>query len=329
MDTSIFPIRYSQLSPDALQREVIKRYNIGNQIECKYYRMGMNDVYLLNTESGTYYLRVSQANVHKRNDYEEEALIIDTLYQNNIGVAYPIKCKDNRFVWSILAPEGERYIILFSEAKNQPSQDGVKHLYNLGAMIARMHMVADENNFKVSRPPIDLIQLIDNPIKSIKRHFYNRKGDYKYLSESMNKLSHFISDCLPTSKPFYGFCHGDIQPSNINVNGEQPVLFDFDCMGYGWRSHDIAVFLFNNSLENDKYRESKQWESFLDGYNSIRPLEENEIRAIPAFCALRNTWVIGVHTQLSERILGCQMFNDGYLNFFLNNFKMWFNITFS
>lgn len=326
MDIPVFSVRYSQLSPHALQREVIERYDIGKQIECRFFRMGMNDVYLVSTENHAYYLRVSQANVYKRNDYEEEARIIDTLYQNDLGVAYPIKCKDHSFVWSIRAPEGERYAILFSEAKNQPSKDEVKYIYNLGAMIARMHKVADKNDFQISRPPIDLIQLIDTPLKSIKRHFYNREDDYQYLSDSMDKLSRYISDCLSTTKPLYGFCHGDIQLSNVHINGEQPVIFDFDCMGYGWRSHDLAVLLFNNSLGNDKYRESDQWRSFLDGYNSIRPLEENEMKAIPAFCALRNTWVMGVHTQLSERILGCQMFSEGYLNFFLNNFKMWFNL---
>jgi Ser/Thr protein kinase RdoA (MazF antagonist) len=327
MNISLPSIRYSQFSADYIKNELIERYDIGSQINCAFFRMGMNDIYLINTENKTYYLRISMADVYRQVDYEEETFIIDFLHQNKISVAYPIRCKNNQFVWSIKAPEGDRYAVLFIEAKNQPSQDQLKSLYNLGCMIAQMHLIADDNNFKISRLPIDLSQLIDKPLQIMKDHLINRPDDYDFLCVSMKKLRQFINDNLTTSKPFYGFCHGDLHLSNVNIDGNLPIIFDFDSMGYGWRAHDIAVFLFNHSLGNDKYRESNEWKSFLDGYNSVRKLEEFELKAIPAFCALRNTWVIGVHTELSKRNMGCQMISD-YFNFFMNNYKLWYNRTF-
>jgi Ser/Thr protein kinase RdoA (MazF antagonist) len=204
--------------------------------------MGMNDVYLLRTENETYFLRISPTGVYKLNDYKEETAIIDLLSQHNIGVANPIKCRDGSSVWSVNAPEGERFAILFPEAKNQPSQDQLKNMYNLGVAIARMHMITDENNVQVSRPPIDLVQLVDTLKKLIKQHFGNRMGDYEYLCDSMDKISQFINYTLPMTKPYYGFCHGDLNTMNIYFDSDLPVMFDFDTMGYGWRAHDLAVF---------------------------------------------------------------------------------------
>ena len=321
-------VRYSQISPEIIRNEIIKRYYFNNTVSCIFYRMGMNDIYLINNDNKKYYLRVSLANVYKYTDYKEEAFIVDSLYKNNINVAYPIECKDGNFVWTIDAPEGERYAILFSEAKNKPSQDIQKGIYNLGTMIAKIHSVADDKSYVISRPSIDLIQLVDEPISLIKKHFVNRMDDFEYLKNSTKKLGEFINDTLPTKKPYYGFCHGDIHLMNVNFDDEKPTIYDFDCMGNGWRSHDIAVFLFNHSLGNENYKESSEWKLFLNGYNSIRMLEENEVKALSAFCALRNTWVMGVHTKLSDKNMGCQMFNDNYFNFFINNFKMWFNRTF-
>lgn len=326
MHPSFFPVRYSQLSPGALMTEISERYDIGIPVECRFFRMGMNDVYLVRTENETYFLRISPAGVYKLNDYEEEVAIINLLHCHDIGVANPIKCRDGSSIWSVNAPEGERFAILFPEAKNQPSQDRLKCMYNLGVTIARMHMITDENNVKVSRPPIDLVQLVDTPKKLIKRYFVNRMGDYEYLCDSMDKLSQFISDTLPMTKPYYAFCHGDLHLSNVNINGEQPVMFDFDTMGYGWRAHDLAVFLFNHTLQNEKFRESDSWKSLLDGYNSVRKLDDNELRALPAFCALRNTWVLGIRTKLSEIHDNYQL-PDRVLNIFFNTFKFWYNIT--
>jgi Ser/Thr protein kinase RdoA (MazF antagonist) len=130
-------------------------------------------------------------------------------------------------------------------------------------------------------------------------------------------------------KPYYGFCHGDIQPSNINYIEERPIIFDFDCMGNGWRAHDISVFVWNNTLINEKYVESEAWKAFLDGYNSVRLLTENELLCINAFGALRALWVMGVHSNLRERNIGCMGFNENYYNFFINNFKLWYNKVFS
>src|SRR5258708_4871472 len=56
-----FPVVQSLLSPQALVRQVLAQYDLGERIECKLLRHNLNDVYLVVTPNQRYVLRVSQA----------------------------------------------------------------------------------------------------------------------------------------------------------------------------------------------------------------------------------------------------------------------------
>lgn len=71
---------------------------------------------------------------------------------------------DNPFVWELAAPEGIRYAALFTEAPKQPSEDNESCAFHLGRMLAMLHRIADEENFRVSREPIDMMQLAEKPL---------------------------------------------------------------------------------------------------------------------------------------------------------------------
>ncbi|MDF2686343.1 MAG: aminoglycoside phosphotransferase [Clostridia bacterium] len=328
MSDTHFPVRYSQLNHEALKNELINRYELREPVSCQLFRNGMNDVYIVKTEQEVYFLRISLTGVHEYQDYEEETSIISSLSENGICAAAPVPCKTGNYVWSINAPEGNRHAVLFAEAKNDPSEDKVKKAYNLGHMVAQMHMLADEKNFVISRAPIDLIQLTQKPLEMLQPHLNYRPNDYEFLSNAANELGQYINEKLTMEKPYYGFCHGDIHLSNVFFKGDMPIIFDFDCMGNGWRAHDICVFVWNNMLGDEKYIESEAWKAFLDGYNSVRILSDNELNAINAFGALRGLWVMGIHADLSERNSCISIFNDHYFNFFINNFKLWYNRVF-
>jgi Ser/Thr protein kinase RdoA (MazF antagonist) len=151
----------------------------------------------------------------------------------------------------------------------------------------------------------------------------NAPEDYTFIYNSMKQLSGYISDRLPTEKPYYGFCHGDVQMMNVFFQGETPTFFDFDCMGYGWRSHDVSVYVLNAELGNPQFRESDEYKAYIDGYNSIRRLSENEIACINAFGAIRAIWVIGLNIMGLEKTGG--IFHiDGLVNEFARIFRTWY-----
>jgi Ser/Thr protein kinase RdoA (MazF antagonist) len=320
-----FPVRYSQLDSNALKEELIHRYGFDQTLRCKMYDYGLNDIYIVKLDDIVYYLRVSLAGIHEKHDYEEEITSINTLYQNNIPVAAPVICKDGQYIWEINAPEGKRYAVLFEEAKKLPSNNNEKKAFNLGQTLARLHSVADINNFTVSRAPIDTIQLAKKPLKLIYPYLKHRQADYDFINTAAEKLCTYIEKNLSMEKPYYGYCHGDIHSGNVFFNGDNPVIFDFDCMGYGWRAYDICVFAWNETGGDENYIEKEPWKAFLDGYNSIRKLSETELEAINAFAALRELWLMGLHADVIERNAGCCWYNDGYFDFRLKLFKLWYH----
>lgn len=324
--TDIFPVRYSQPSPAALQKELSERYLFDGLPECSLFQSGLNDTYQVRSGNEIFYLRISQANKYIFKDIEEEAEIINLLVKNGVHAASPVCCNNGKFVWIINAPEGERYCILFKEAKNSPSGSETKKHFNLGQTVAQIHTITDKYDISVNRKGFEPDHLIDIPLTLIKQHF--NEEDFNYLELASKRCIEHAVCMLPLTKPYYGFCHGDIQPNNYRFTGDIPELFDFDCMGTGWRSFDIAVFLWNMSMANEKYGECNDWHAFLDGYNSVRVLTENEMKALPVFCALRMIWFLGIHMDLKERFTGSSGYNQNFFAFCLNNFKSWYNKAF-
>lgn len=329
MSDIYFPVRYSLLNPDVLRDELIKRYDLEEPLSCNVFDSGLNDIYIVKSGKENYYLRISLTAVHERCDYEEELFIINTLSQNGIRVATPVCCRDSNYVWDINAPEGRRYAVLFTEAKKLPSDDNVKKTYNLGRMLAQIHSIADEKNFTVSRAPIDLLQLAKRPLEMIYPHLSHRLSDYEFLTNATEKLCRYVEDNLSTEEPYYGYCHGDIHSGNVFFEGDAPTVFDFDCMGYGWRAYDICVYAWNETSGDEKYIEKEPWNSFLDGYNTIRKLSEVELSSIPVFAALRDLWLMGLHSDVIKRNVGCSWYNDSYFDRRISIFKLWYERSIS
>ncbi|WP_438433267.1 phosphotransferase enzyme family protein [Gorillibacterium sp. sgz500922] len=323
MNDTIIQVRHSQLHPDALKKELADRYALGAPMQCRLFDSGINDIYVVNAEGARFFCRVSLTGRVTRKDVEEEVAVLRLLADKGIRVAKPIACQDSAFVWEVQAPEGPRAVVLFEEAPSAPSADKGKQACRLGSDLARLHAIADEQNPAVSRPAIDLHQLIEEPLRKMKPHFEHRSEEYQALREAAEQLGQAIERKLGYEKPVYGFCHGDIHGGNVHFSGEEPTLFDFDCMGYGWRAYDICVFAWNETFGEEGYVESEPWKAFLEGYQSVRPLSEREIQAIPAFAALRDLWLAGLHADVLERNAGCSWYNDGYLDNRLRYFKLW------
>ncbi len=321
---SIFEVRYSQLSPSALKNELVKRYNIIEPIQCEFYDSGMNDIYRVKTVEDCYYLRISQTGMHDERDYEEEINILLDLLHIEIPVVRPVKAKDGSCLWKINAPEGIRYGVLFAEIKKKPSNDKITSFRNLGRNIARMHQRADEKHYKCSRKPIDLTALIRKPLEQIRPFLKHREKDYDFLVVSSQKLEMIITDKLQPVEPYYGFCHGDLHSGNIFFDDMTPMIFDFDCMGYGYRAYDLCVYAWNESYHNNNYLEGDEWRSLIEGYEEVRLLDPKEVQSIEVFIALRQLWLMGLHADVMQRNAGCCWYNDNYFNEQIKIYRNWF-----
>ena len=318
-------VSYSVIPPEALKSELISKYGFDESITCVLYRNGMNDIYQVTVGETVYYLRIAFNRAYDITDYREETAIMLALNESGVKTAVPVKCNSGDYVWPLCVPEGTKYITLFTEAKNQPSQDSAKINFNLGQAVAKIHTISDEQSFNVSRSPIDFTELIHKPMQSLQPYLEKQcPEDYRLIASAMEDIEKYIAARLSTEKPCYGFCHGDIHLGNVFFSGDAPTFFDFDTMGYGWRAHDISVNMFNMEMINPQYRDGDDYNAFLDGYSSVRILSENELSCIDMFGAIRPIWALDINVRLLEmRNLSVHL--NECINIFIKVFKYWHN----
>jgi len=281
-----------------------EEYGFAPPVSCSLHRPGMSDVYKV-VAGETFYLKVYRPNIYDKRDYEEEAFITHSLNERGIRTAAPVPRLDGGFVMT-LPLEVTRYAVLYREAVNAPSGDEVARFFILGQATAKMHAIADEQAYKISRPPIDFDYLVTKPLEVIRQVMRGkkRKEKFEHFSKAMHELRDYIAKRLTTEPPLFGFCHGDVHPSNVFFDGDEPVFFDFDTMGCGWRAHDIGALVTNACgyiqapVENKdllEFRDSETGKAFFEGYNAVRRLTEREMECIDAFAIMRLLWALAIN----------------------------------
>ncbi len=320
MDSKSFPTLSSILSPNALLKEVNLHYGI-NALQCRLWSSGLNDVYLLQEATSKYFLRISHAIRFTKKDYEEELSVILQLRARGINTCIPIKQTDETYIREFNAPEGKRYAILFDEVKN----DKIVSTYNMGKLAAEIHKASDDIMLKISRQPISQEQLIRQPIKSILETSSMNELDTHFIVESSTQMWNYLKSQIPDTAPYYGYCHGDMHSGNVYSYDSIPQIFDFDCMGIGYRAYDLCVYLWDETSVNEEFINSEEWKDYLRGYNEVRILLKAEINAIPAFAALRQLWFIGLLIDATNINNSWDGLDNGFFKEQLKRYIFWYN----
>jgi Ser/Thr protein kinase RdoA (MazF antagonist) len=115
--TGYFPVNYSTLSQDALAIEVLPGFGIGKLSECLFYTGGFNDTYRVKTIDGkTYFLRVYRRSWRSLADIQYELDVLSHLKQKDFPATRLVPYQDGQLYCTVPAPEGTRYLVLFTEA---------------------------------------------------------------------------------------------------------------------------------------------------------------------------------------------------------------------
>ncbi len=283
-----FPIAYSTLSAQGLVSQALPQYDIGEVVSCQFWCRGLSDVYLVETRTGHYVLRVSHAHWRSHDEVAFELEFLDFLHSHDLPVAYPLANRQGKFLIPIQAPEGDRYAALFIYAPGQiPMGDlsGVQS-HILGETVARFHQTARCFSCSYVRPVLSVEYLLSNSLDTIAPFMADRPADLKYLTEAVVEVQTSLRD-LPQEFPYWTVCWGDPHSGNVHFLENSPTLFDFDQCGYGWRAFEVAKF-FQVGLRGGISRQVRG--AFLNGYQSVQPLEAWEIDSLSAFTQASHIW---------------------------------------
>jgi len=309
----LYPVEASVLLSSAIEKTLKSEYFPEHgDISCRLNFRSINDTYIVFCNEQEYYFKVYRYGYRTIDEIQAEINLINHLKNNGILTTEPIMKKDGDYIVQFDATEGKRYGVLYSSAGKRyavlyssagaKSSDGVKEtdLYNekLGLYISSIHKAWDKVEYPVNRWRLDLNTFIDNPMNYIRAYTQWYSFDINFLEEVAKKTKERINNIFHKEKPGYGMCHGDFYPGNFRFGpDDNPVLFDFDFCGYGWRSYDISVYLnaFTLSLDSSGIEKRKRRrEAFLKGYQRNMPLADIEFDNMYLFVPFRRIFNIGI-----------------------------------
>ncbi|MCG3418567.1 phosphotransferase [Oceanobacillus jordanicus] len=303
-EDSIFDLAQSQVA------EKIK--------DVRFLTRGLNDTYKVVGKESFYAYRIY------RHGWRNEAAIkfeLDAiLHLKNKGyeAVGPVQETGGLCVKKIVAPEGDRYGVLFSFAEGERPAINPENTYLIGKSLGRLHRLSNGFTSEHKRGySIDLTHLLDEPASFIRPILKRYLGETAV--EVLNETVRYIKEKLETANLETGFCHGDFHNHNMHLYKGALQVFDFDSCAIGYRAYDVAVAWWN-LLHNYKQEEKECWNTFLQGYEQEYSLGEENKKALPLFITTRRIWLLG--TMLQNRdVWGTNWIDETALELFILQLK--------
>ncbi len=288
----------SLVDSSTISKIVEKYYDLEGPLKATILSIGINDMYLVETENKKFVLRLSRGDKYltmTASEFQFELEWLEFLNQHEVPVSYPIRRLDNQLYGLIQAPEGPRFFTLFSYAEGTTDMN-VEQAFVLGKTLAQLHMASDQFKTTLNRNHLSIDNLINDSIKRINDFFGDTdQKTCTFLDELAENLTQQISE-LDLDNFNYGIVGGDVHGHNQHFTKDNHItMFDFEFCAYGYRVYDIATFKWSRGSTDIEL-----WHSFLDGYQSILELSDSELKAIDVFVKIRNLWWMGMRVTLSE-----------------------------
>jgi Ser/Thr protein kinase RdoA (MazF antagonist) len=314
-----FPVAYSTLDSSALRRQLLPLFRIGPVVRCDFWNRGLSDVYLVETLSAKYVLRISHAHWRTQSDVRFELEFLDYLRQRGTPVAVPLRTRNSELSVEISAPEGLRYASLFTYAPGRiPVGDlNAEQSHKLGETVAKMHLLSENFRSTVHRQHLTLEYLLDESLGVIEPYLRFRSEDLAYLRRLIDQIKDRLSD-LPKAFPYWSLCWGDPHSGNVHFTDDGHLtLFDFDQCGYGWRAFDLAKFL-QVSLRTGMARKVR--DAFVEAYQVVHPLTQQELDALQPFTQVAHIWNWSISLE-SSKVHSCSRLDEQFFITRINQLK--------
>lgn len=299
MTDDFFPLEVSVLSSDALCDYITREYFSQASLRCRLFYRSLHDIYRVITDNEVYFFKVYRQGIRSMEEIQSEIDLLNHLKASGIEAVYPVSKHDGTYIGQFKTVNGIRYGVLYTsvgicELDEIEETAGINE--KLGSYIASIHNAWDKCDFGIKRRGLDSHSFIDDSMSAVRRFSTIHDFDIGFLEEVAKKVKDKLTS-LSTKKPQYGVCHGDIYGGNIRLDADNnPFLFDFDFCGNGWRAYDISMYAFPFGMGCDLTKLEKREQrknQFLNGYNKVRAMTENEINSIALFIPFRRIFNIG------------------------------------
>lgn len=272
------PVRHSILDATALAPVLQRLWDLPGPVRCHLFHRGMNDVYRVQSGGRLYAARVWRANWRTLDNVRYETAFLPFLDQAGLPVAPPVFRPDGS-AWALLSSEeGLRPVALFPWAPGRAFGDApsASLAHDLGVLFGRMHRAGRD-----FVPPVDRQT---NPISNLEDHLpdlLDLLGDdpvqHRLFADAVAQVTAAVRAIDRTRVP-RGPTHGDFHFNNCVIDDGHITLLDFDNAGEDYLVQDLMCYAWANGYGG---LDPVYVTAFLEGYETIRPLESAEREVMP------------------------------------------------
>lgn len=264
-----------------------------------------NQTFRIDTVSGpSFMLRVHRQGYQSEVSVESELAWLMALRRDtDLPIPEPVPGRDGALLQQFSSPQAEHMAVLFHHIPGrEPSPDSdLRDVFRkLGGYAATMH-----NHVMGWQPPPGFHRQVWEAAAILDAD--GLWGDWRVapgVTEQNRPILNRLDSTLwlrladyGIGPDRYGLIHADMRLGNLLVEGEKVNLIDFDDCGFCWFAYDFAAAI---SFHETSPAMPVLKQSWLQGYQAIRALSEQDVAAIDSMVMLRRmallAW-IGSHSE--------------------------------
>ena len=269
---------YTKLSEGELKK-FFSKYSLGEILNYSEIKEGIeNTNYFIQTEKGKFILTLYEKRVEEK-DLPFFISLMKNLFDKKFPSPQPIINKNGNYISEILNKKAAVVSFLNGKAKKNLEPNDC---YQVGVYTAKLHLITKNLTGKrENKLSIKSWREIYNKVKIDCSKIHNN------LSETIESNLDKIEKNWPKNIPA-GIIHADLFPDNIFFNKKNlSGIIDFYFSCYDFYAFEIAICLnalsFEGKNENLSFNVTKA-KRFIDGYSSLRKLDENEKKSLKILC---------------------------------------------
>ena len=262
--------RYTSLSPTELAH-IVAQYPIGTSLKLEEIPGGFgNSNFKLTTTDGEFLLKICDEKDSV--ELNMQISLLQHLHQHAYPTVYPILTKEQK----LLIHETFGSVMLYPFLQGKAPLPSPTILAQLGEALAKLHCI----------PPVAGLPCFAMGISQM-RPFLQEVGDTEFathpfvewLKSQLEEMEPHLNAPLPM-----GLLHGDLFLDNTLFEGEEMVaILDFEEGCYDTLLIDVGMTIIGCCYTSDHQLNLEVVQRFLDAYNAVRPLTENERKHLDHF----------------------------------------------
>jgi Ser/Thr protein kinase RdoA (MazF antagonist) len=278
----------STVAPSALLGAVKDSYPVDEPATCELIQRHLDATYSITSGKGRLIVRLYNARWWCREEVEGEVAVLRHLAAHAVRVAAPIQRNDGGWVTTVLAPEGERQLLVYECLEGEgllPSRDAG----GFGELVGRMHRALADCVLEQPRRELSVRRLTADSFDTLVAPLSEPNEHREYFEGLRARVQARARDVgLATFRE--GLCHGDLNFSNAVRQADGHIgLYDFETCGRGILAYDLAVCRWAQRLVGAP---EAAWHDFLAGYRRASELPERELAAMDFLVLLRQLYML-------------------------------------